>query len=175
MAFLIESTAASRLTTTPRLMPRDSATPMPTTSRVPSSRQSPTTAHTVDVPTSSPTRYRSLRFTNPPDYGFHGNLSAKTHVDVVKWRRPFPERRCDIEIGLQSFDELGVPEADHGDVAFEDDDGIAGIADIHFRHARGQVWPLSQRGEKAGGQRRASSIGGGIHRAAILARGEPVD
>ena len=31
-AFLIDSTAASRLTTTPRRMPRDSATPMPTTS-----------------------------------------------------------------------------------------------------------------------------------------------
>ena len=32
IAFLIESTAASRLTTTPRRMPRDSATPMPTMS-----------------------------------------------------------------------------------------------------------------------------------------------
>ena len=32
-AFLIESTAASRLTTTPRLMPRDSAMPMPTMSK----------------------------------------------------------------------------------------------------------------------------------------------
>ena len=33
IAFLIESTAASRLTTTPRRMPRDSATPSPTMSR----------------------------------------------------------------------------------------------------------------------------------------------
>ena len=33
IAFLIDSTAASRLTTTPRLMPRDSATPRPTMSR----------------------------------------------------------------------------------------------------------------------------------------------
>jgi hypothetical protein len=56
IAFLIESTAASRFTTTPRLMPFDSATPMPTTSRLPSSRLSPTTAQTLDVPTSSPTR-----------------------------------------------------------------------------------------------------------------------
>src|SRR5882672_7465910 len=63
IAFLIESTAASTLTTTPRLMPRDSATPMPTTSSVPSSRLSPTTAVTREVPTSRPTRYRSLRGT----------------------------------------------------------------------------------------------------------------
>ena len=35
--FLIDSTAASRLTTTPRLRPFDSATPMPMTSRLPSS------------------------------------------------------------------------------------------------------------------------------------------
>ena len=55
-AFLIESTAASRLTITPRRMPRDSATPMPTTSRPPSSTISPTMAQTFDVPTSSPTR-----------------------------------------------------------------------------------------------------------------------
>jgi hypothetical protein len=63
-AFLIESTAASRFTTTPRLMPRDSATPMPTTSHRPSSNVSATTHVTVEVPTSSPTTYRSLRATD---------------------------------------------------------------------------------------------------------------
>ena len=65
-AFLIESTAASRLTTTPRLMPRDSATPMPTMSQRPSSKVSATTHVTVEVPTSRPTTYRSLRATSPP-------------------------------------------------------------------------------------------------------------
>ena len=55
IAFLIDSTAASRLTTTPRRMPCDSATPMPTTSRLPSSSISPTMAATFEVPTSSPT------------------------------------------------------------------------------------------------------------------------
>ena len=63
IAFLIDSTAASRLTTTPRRMPRDSATPSPTISSRPPSSISPTTAVTFDVPTSRPTRYRSLRAT----------------------------------------------------------------------------------------------------------------
>src|SRR4051812_36167357 len=68
IAFLIDSTAASRLTTTPRRMPRDSATPSPTISRRSPSRISPTTAVTFEVPTSRPTRYRSLRATLPPGY-----------------------------------------------------------------------------------------------------------
>src|SRR5437773_1327630 len=55
-AFLIDSTAASTLTTRPRRMPRDSATPRPTTSRRSPSTTSPTTAVTFEVPTSSPTR-----------------------------------------------------------------------------------------------------------------------
>src|SRR4249919_2730095 len=66
MAFLMESTAASRFTTTPRRMPRDSATPMPTMSRPFPSRISPTTADTFEVPTSSPTRYRSFRANSTP-------------------------------------------------------------------------------------------------------------
>ena len=66
IAFLIESTAASRFTTTPRRMPRDSATPSPTMSSPSPSSISPTTAVTFDVPTSSPTRYRSFRATLPP-------------------------------------------------------------------------------------------------------------
>ena len=55
MARLIESTPASRLTTSPRLMPRESAVPMPMTSTPPSSTSSPTMAVTFDVPTSRPT------------------------------------------------------------------------------------------------------------------------
>ena len=53
--FLIDSTAASRLTTTPRFSPFDSAEPMPMMSSPPSSTISPTTVHTFDVPMSSPT------------------------------------------------------------------------------------------------------------------------
>ena len=66
IAFLIDSTAASRLTTTPRRMPCESARPMPMMSRPPSSVISPTMAAIFDVPTSSPTRYRSLRATGSP-------------------------------------------------------------------------------------------------------------
>src|SRR5205823_1858015 len=66
IAFLIESTAASRFTTTPRRIPRDSATPRPTMSRPSPSSTSPPAAVTFDVPTSSPTRYLSFRATSPP-------------------------------------------------------------------------------------------------------------
>lgn len=53
--FLIDSTAASRLTTTPRFRPFDSADPIPMMSSPPSSAISPTTVHTFDVPMSNPT------------------------------------------------------------------------------------------------------------------------
>ena len=65
IAFLIDSTAVSRLTTRPRRIPSDSATPIPTTCRPPSDG-SATMAVVFDVPTSRPTRYRSLRATPPP-------------------------------------------------------------------------------------------------------------
>ncbi len=66
MAFLTDSTAASRFTTTPRRIPCASATPIPIMSSPPSSIISPTMAVIFDVPTSRPTRYRSLRATHPP-------------------------------------------------------------------------------------------------------------
>ena len=66
IAFLIDSTAASRLTTTPRRMPLESASPIPMMSSPPSSVISPTMAVILEVPTSRPTRYRSLRATDPP-------------------------------------------------------------------------------------------------------------
>ena len=66
IAFLIDSTAASRFTTTPRRIPRESARPIPMMSSPPSSVISPTMAEIFDVPTSRPTRYRSLRATTVP-------------------------------------------------------------------------------------------------------------
>src|SRR4029453_14633110 len=81
MAFLIDSTAASRLTTTPRRIPRDSETPSPTTSRPSPSRISATPAVTFDVPTSRPTRYRSLRATLPP--GHHVRAASPLHEPGV--------------------------------------------------------------------------------------------
>ena len=66
IAFLIDSTAASTLMTTPRRMPFESARPMPMMSSPPSSVISPTIAVIFDVPTSSPTRYRSFRATGSP-------------------------------------------------------------------------------------------------------------
>ena len=56
IAFLIDSTASSRLTTRPRRMPRASARPIPMMSSPPSSSASPTTATIVEVPASRPTR-----------------------------------------------------------------------------------------------------------------------
>ena len=147
IAFLIDSTAASRLTTTPRLMPRDSATPMPTMSRLPSSRLSPTTQQTVDVPTSSPTTYRSLRATRysprrrrgrrscAPDLAVVSATVASSRsaagprlrpdvhalvepqVDVVDVRHALAQRRRQVEVRLQPLDELVVAEAHQRGVA----------------------------------------------------------
>src|SRR5581483_5443268 len=116
--FLIESTAASRLTTTPRLIPFDSATPRPTISRRSPSRISATTAVTFQVPTSRPTRYRSLRATGiphaqppalPPFCRLHRRPAATRHVhgphvdavvepqvDVVDVGDPFVERLREV-------------------------------------------------------------------------------
>ena len=84
IAFLIDSTAASRLTTTPRRMPRESARPMPMMSSPPSSVISPTMAVTFDVPTSSPTRYRSLRATVPLSFGPTACLAIAATVPGVR-------------------------------------------------------------------------------------------
>src|SRR5262245_36047202 len=86
----MESTAVARLTTMPRLMPRDSATPIPTISSPPPSTVSPTTAVTFEVPTSSPTRYRSLRATLPPDRRL---LPRDHHPSFHQVRSPPRERR----------------------------------------------------------------------------------
>src|SRR6266853_243952 len=74
IAFLIEPTAASRLTTTPRRMPRDSATPMPT-------------------------RYRSLRPTLPPSRVLsHAGVSPLTPFRPARpgrrLSRTHPRARC---------------------------------------------------------------------------------
>src|SRR5688572_29799827 len=106
IAFLIESTAASRLTTTPRLMPRDSATPMPTMSRMPSSRHSPTTAQTFEVPTSSPTRYRSLRATPPPFRRPDVHALTEAQIHVVDVRHALAKRSEEHTSELQSQSNL---------------------------------------------------------------------
>src|SRR5437660_350572 len=117
MARLMESTAASRFTTTPRRIPRDSATPNPTMSSPSAASISPTTAVTLDVPTSSPTRYRSLRATLPPRCtrrflvlrhtgrrrpgGPHVNAIVKPQVDVIDFRHPFPQRGRQLQVRLE--------------------------------------------------------------------------
>ena len=63
IAFCIELTVDSRLTTTPFLSPRDGAVPMPIISMLPSLVISPTMAATFDVPISKPTiKLRSIFF-----------------------------------------------------------------------------------------------------------------
>src|SRR5689334_15883423 len=80
-------------------MPRDSATPIPTTSSGPSSCPSATTQHTVEVPTSSPTRYRSFRATSllsswlgsprrRPGLGHSVLRGARTRSDVHVLPKP---------------------------------------------------------------------------------------
>src|SRR5438128_2218653 len=139
----MESTAASTLTTTPRLMPRDSATPMPTTSSVPSPMLSPTTVVTREVPTSRPTRYRSFRATGPPlpagsnrtrpplcsCRGPYVHALVKAKIDVVNRRNAFAKRGREVEIRLQPLDKLLRADAYQRGVALQDEHGVAKVAD----------------------------------------------
>src|SRR5262245_9512012 len=75
------SAAESTLLTTPRRMPFDSARPIPMMSRPPSSITSPTMAETVEVPTSRPTMYRSLRAIADLNYAY--GLCACRHGDIL--------------------------------------------------------------------------------------------
>src|SRR5262249_46580054 len=139
IAFLIESTAASRFTTTPRRMPRDSATPMPTTSKPSPSSNSPTTAVTLDVPTSSPTTYRSFRATRPPGSaafsGFcpHGfamprggtrdranvNPVVEPQVYVIDLRHALAQRGRQVQVRLDALQELVVAQLDDRGIAVQ--------------------------------------------------------
>src|SRR6476659_503754 len=168
IAFLIASTAASTFTTTPRRMPADSATPMPTTSRPPLSSTSPTTAVTFDVPTSRPTTYLSLRATEPPVLSrlrrpcrhcalsrvFAGRLlvpkrvaapgrarRGRAHVDPVvepqvhgiDVRNAFPQRRLELQVRLDTLDELVLADVDDGAIVVEDDSRVVNVAHVHLR------------------------------------------
>src|SRR5688572_13473678 len=140
MAFLIESTAASRLTTTPRLMPRDSATPMPTTCRLLSSMPSPTTQTTVDVPTSSPTMYRSLRATlSPSAGGADVHAFVEPQIDIVDLGYALAQRRGQIDIRLHALDEFLAADVDQRGVVLEDDDGVVHVGDVDLREPRREV------------------------------------
>src|SRR5262245_38950864 len=153
MAFLIDSTAASRLTTTPRRMPRESARPMPMMSSPPSSVISPTIAEIFDVPTSSPTRYRSFRATRiPPFYKRfvteallrasgsrplvrccdrpHIQPIVEPEVDVIDVVHSITQRRRDIEVRLQPFQEPILPEMQQRRITFDQHDGVVQIADV---------------------------------------------
>src|SRR5262245_43734896 len=159
IAFLIESTAASRLTTTPRRMPRDSAVPMPTMSRPAPSRISPTTAVTFDVPTSSPTRYRSFRATQPPVIatktadaasaarsaraallpvslaarhlgGPHVNPIVESQIDGVDRGDALAQRRRQLQVRLQPLEELVLPQLNHRYVVVQDDGRVVQVADV---------------------------------------------
>src|SRR5262245_49093555 len=113
IAFLIESTAASRLTTTPRLMPRDSATPMPTTCRLWSSMPSQTTQTTVEVPTSSPTMYRSLRATLSPSTGRPDiHTLVEPEIDGVDLGNALTQCGDEVDVRLNPFGEALFADAD---------------------------------------------------------------
>src|SRR6267142_2103619 len=187
IAFLIESTAASTLTTTPRLMPRDSATPMPTTSSVPSSRLSPTTAVTREVPTSRPTRYRSLRGTlvlrlpagsertrptlaagslrtrptlrhRPLRLRPDVHTFVEAKIVVVDRGDPFAQRGREVEIRLEALGELLGADAHERGIALQDEDAVARVVDVDLGHAPREVGARLQRRQHAPGQRRARLV-----------------
>ena len=173
IAFLIESTAASRLTTTPRLMPRDSATPMPTTSRLLSSMPSPTTQTTVDVPTSSPTMYRSLRATlSPSAGGTDVHAFIEPEVDVVDLRHALAQRGHEVDVRLHPLGEVLVADVHERGVVLEHDDGVVDVADVDLREPRRQIGTPLQVAEQAGGERRARIVD---ERGAGTPRRETVD
>src|SRR5688572_14317569 len=174
IAFLIESTAPSRLTTTPRLMPRDSAAPMPTMSRPPSSSASPTMQTTAEVPTSSPTRYRSLRAMRlllflPPDGGSHRRLGSRplwlhehalavAQIDGIDLRHVLAQPRSQVEIKLDAFGEVVVAGVNERGVVLEDHDGVARVRDVHLRDEPGQIRPALEVLEHAARQRRSCRV-----------------
>src|SRR5579864_5763410 len=162
IAFLIDSTAASRLTTTPRLMPRDSATPRPTMSS-PWSSISPTTAVTFDVPTSSPTRYRSFRPTLPPAFPLflhpgrharrpHVDAIVEPQIDVVDVCDPLPQRRREIQIRLEPREELVVPEVDDRRIAAQNHRRVPLVAHVDLGKPLGDLGLRLQRVDHARGQ-----------------------
>src|SRR6188508_1354851 len=119
--FLIDSTAASRLTTTPRFKPFESVTPIPITSTPPSSSNSPTTVQTLAVPISRPTTYRSCRATIPPSLTAsllclrrlrraHVQPFIEPQVHGVDRRQPLVQGRRQIQELLQPRHEIGVAE-----------------------------------------------------------------
>src|SRR5262245_22458376 len=172
IAFLIESTAASRLTTTPRRMPRDSATPSPTTSRPRPSMISPTTAVTFDVPTSSPTRYRSFRATRVPLLLLPGfvrgpdvNPILEPQIDVVDRFDTLAQRRRQLEVRLQARQELVLAELNHHRVAAQDHLRVVRVADVNLREPPRHRRLGLDRGDDARRQIGAQFIG---HRRAVV-------
>src|SRR5688572_19754628 len=136
--FLIDSTAASRLTTTPRFRPFESVTPMPITSTPPSSSSSPTTVHTLAVPMSRPTTYRSCRATNPPCPLLlrlrrfrrpHVHPFVEPQIHVIDAVEPLVQRRREIDVLLQARHELGVAEVQQRRIAVENHDRVVKIRD----------------------------------------------
>ena len=179
IAFLIESTAVARFTTTPRRMPRDSATPSPTMSSPPASSISPTTAVTFEVPTSSPTRYRSLRATLPPDCCLspadsrpparsprlsprerRSGRSHRPHVDpiaepqihVVDLLNPLPQRLREIDIGLQAGQKSILPHVEHRRIPAQDHGGVVQIADVNLRQPSRNLGSRSERRDQSRGE-----------------------
>src|SRR5215208_1213825 len=172
IAFLIESTAASRLTTTPRLMPRDSATPMPTTCRLLSSMPSQTTQTTVDVPTSSPTMYRSLRATlSPSAGGADVHAFIEPQIDVVDLGYALAQRGDQIDVGLDAFDELFRADMHERGVVLEHDDRVVHVGHVDLRQPAREIWPALHVEQQPRRERRSRVV---HERSARTARGQAI-
>src|SRR5687768_11676003 len=178
IAFLIESTAPSRLTTTPRLIPRDSATPIPTMSRLPSSSVSPTMQTTADVPTSSPTTYRSLRAMRlllflPPEGGSHRRCAlvprcallprcarldehvvAEPQVHRIDPGNVLVQSLREVEIRLHAIGEVVVAGVKLDAVVLQNHHGIVRVRHIHLRDLLRQIGTTLKIGEHTASQRR---------------------
>src|SRR5262245_7020257 len=130
IARLIASAAESTLLTTPRRMPLDSARPMPMMSRLPASMISPTTADTFDVPTSSPTRYLSLRAMRYPRRLLPIQLVAVSQIHVVVDRELRSNARRRLHPSLQPLQKILVSEVERRRLVAQRHDGVARVRHV---------------------------------------------
>src|SRR4030095_15118539 len=179
IAFLMESTAASRLTTTPRRIPREAATPIPMMSSAPSSVASPTIAEIFAVPTSSPTRYRSFRATDPPLKRFSGrrwsaggnrgcaparpdvHAFLKPQIDVIDVGHPLTQRRCDFQVRPQAFEELVLSEVQLRRIVVEQHHRVVKIGHVDLRDPCRNLPLPRDRIQDAGGELSTCGVHGG--------------
>ena len=155
--FLIDSTAASRLTTTPRFSPLDSATPMPMMSRPPSSRDLADDGADLrradvephDVPFLSCHAASSDASAVPAPMPrpsapsgrphVHAFVEPQVHVSIVG--HALAQRAAQVEVVLQALDEIACRRAAAAPGRLQHHHRVARVGDVDLRDACRAVRP----------------------------------